>query len=90
MPGPVAGQSPPRGRHRATRQMAKIKGWGVNVQWWLQSKQQVALMGDKVVKKIHEKSIINGVNSEKIAIVIAEKKLTIKDDKIKKQCVLKF
>ena len=33
----------------------KIKGWGVNVQWWLQSQRQVALMGDKVIKKSYEK-----------------------------------
>ena len=89
-PGPVAGQAPPRGRHRATRQMVKIKALGVNVQWWLQSERQVAIMGDKIVKTIHEKSIINGVNGEKSPLSLLKKKLTFKDDKIIKQCVLKF
>ena len=40
-------------------------------------------MGDKIVKKIHEKSIINGVNGEKAPLSSLEKKLTFKDDKIK-------
>ena len=44
-------------------------------------------MGDKVVKKIHEKSIINGVNGEKAPLSLLKKKLAFKDDKIKKQCV---
>ena len=60
---------------RATRQMAKIKGWDVNVQQWLQSERQVALMGDKVVKKILEKSIINGVNGEKAPLSLLKKNL---------------
>ena len=72
-PGPVAVQVPPRGRQRDTRQMAKIKGWGVNVQQRLQSKQQVALMGDKVVKNNHEKSIINTINGEKAPLSLLKK-----------------
>ena len=47
-------------------------------------------MGDKVVRKFHEKSIINGVNGEKAPLSLLKKKLAFEDDKIKKQCVLKF
>ena len=40
-------------------------------------------MGYKVVKQFHGRSIIEGVNGEKIAIVLAEKKIAFEDDKIK-------
>ena len=40
-------------------------------------------MGDKVIKKIHEKPILNGINGEKAPLSLLKKTLTFKDDKIK-------
>ena len=47
-------------------------------------------MGDKVVKEFHEKFIIDDVNGEKAPLSFLRKKLAFEDDKIKKQCGLKF
>ena len=41
-------------------------------------------MGDKVVKKIIEKSIIDGVNGKKGPLSLMEKKPAFKDDTIKR------
>ena len=40
-------------------------------------------MGDKFIKKHHEKSIVNGKNGEKAPFSLLKKTLTFKDDKIK-------
>ena len=40
-------------------------------------------MGDRVIKKINEKSIVNGKNGEKAPLSLLKKTLTFKDDKIK-------
>ena len=40
-------------------------------------------MGDKVVKNMYEKSIIDGVNSEKAPLFLLKKKLAFKDDIVK-------
>ena len=37
-------------------------------------------MGDKVIKTIHEKSILNGINGEKAPLLWLKKTLTFKDD----------
>ena len=37
-------------------------------------------MGDKVIKTIHEKSILNGINGEKAPMSWLKKTLTSKDD----------
>ena len=40
-------------------------------------------MGDKVIKKVHGKSILNGKNGEKAPLSWLKKTLTFKYDKIK-------
>ena len=40
-------------------------------------------MGDKVIKKLHEKSIVNEKNGKKAPLSLLGKTLTFKDDKIK-------
>ena len=37
-------------------------------------------MGDKVIKTIHDKSIINGINGNKTPLSWLKKTLTFKDD----------
>ena len=39
-------------------------------------------MGDMVIKKIHEKAILNGVNGKKKPLSLLKKTLNFKDDKI--------
>ena len=45
----------------------------------LKFQRQVALMGDNVIKKIHEKSILNGINGKKAPLSWLKKTLTFKD-----------
>ena len=40
-------------------------------------------MVDKVIKTIHEKSIVNRKNGKKVSLSLLKKTLTFKDDKIK-------
>ena len=37
-------------------------------------------MGDKVIQKLHEKSILNGINGDKAPLSWLKKTLTFKDD----------
>ena len=47
-------------------------------------------MGDKVMKKNHDISNLNGVNGEKAPLSLLKKTLTFKDDKIKNNAYSNF